>query len=454
MKTFKFLLPALIVLTFYGCTKDFLDAPPDKALLVPKKPDELAALLNNQSIMNTTPYLHLVAADDFYMTDAGYAASNIAIQNSYLWADDIFQGQNASDWTLPYQQVFYANVVLDGLDVLGEKDAGMDFNTLKGSAHFYRAMGLYHVSQQFAAPYNAATAKGEPGLPVPLSSDVNYRPGRGTLQELYDQILADLLLALDKVPSQVPFKNMPDKQTVNGMLARVYLQMNNYERAGFYAGQCLMLPHKLIDYNTVNGSPARPFVPDTYNGNEEVICQLGMIANSFTLASNTRTIVDSTLYRSYAANDLRKTLYFRDRGSGVVNHRGSYSSATFSGLAIDEIYLIRAECYARAGTTNSALGDLNTLLVNRYKKNTFIPLTASNADEALKLILQERRKELVGRGIRWSDLRRLNQDPRFALTLKRGINNKVYELGPKANKYVFPIPENELNASGIPQNPR
>jgi len=52
------------------------------------------------------------------------------------------------------------------------------------------------------------------------------------------------------------------------------------------------------------------------------------------------------------------------------------------------------------------------------------------------------------------DLRRLNKDVRFAKTLTRAINGQTYTLSPNDPKYVMPIPIQEINTSGIAQNPR
>jgi hypothetical protein len=97
--------------------------------------------------------------------------------------------------------------------------------------------------------------------------------------------------------------------------------------------------------------------------------------------------------------------------------------------------------------------DLNTLLRKRWKSGTFADRTASSDADALNLILIERRKELVFRGLRWSDLRRLNLDG-ANITLTRKISGINYTLSPNDSRWVFLIPAQEINQSGIPQNPR
>lgn len=84
---------------------------------------------------------------------------------------------------------------------------------------------------------------------------------------------------------------------------------------------------------------------------------------------------------------------------------------------------------------------------------TFIPYTASTASDALNTILLERRKELLMRGIRWSDLRRLNKEPQFAKTLIRIEDGQTYSLQPGGLRYIFPIPLLVIQMTGIPQNP-
>jgi hypothetical protein len=56
--------------------------------------------------------------------------------------------------------------------------------------------------------------------------------------------------------------------------------------------------------------------------------------------------------------------------------------------------------------------------------------------------------------LRWIDLRRLNTDSRYAVTLTRNLNNQIYTLPPNDQRYVLPIPDLEIKLSGIEQNPR
>jgi len=226
--------------------------------------------------------------------------------------------------------------------------------------------------------------------------------------------------------------------------------MQDYRDALLNADSCIALYPGLIDYNTLSTTATYPFVLF----NSEVIFHSSMA--SYTSLTQSKLLVDSALYSYYGSNDLRSTLFFK-AVSGGHTFKGSYygGSRMFEGIASDEVYLIRAECYARTGNSQSAINDLNNLLIMRYKTGTYIPYSTSMTSEnALRLILQERHKELVFRGIRWSDLRRLNLDSGFAVTMSKTFNGQNYSLPPNDIRYVLPIPPNEILISGFPQNPR
>ena len=71
----------------------------------------------------------------------------------------------------------------------------------------------------------------------------------------------------------------------------------------------------------------------------------------------------------------------------------------------------------------------------------------------LETVLEERRKELVWRSIRWSDIKRLNRDGK-GIELVREIGDKKYTLSPNDLRYVLPIPDDEIAFSGLTQNKR
>jgi hypothetical protein len=160
------------------------------------------------------------------------------------------------------------------------------------------------------------------------------------------------------------------------------------------------------------------------------------------------------LFAQYDNNDLRRSLFFKNGGPGNVTFIGSYdgSRAPFGGIATDEIYLIATECYARMNNINNAMATLNSLLTKRWVSGTFVPLSASDQDSALKLILTERRKELVYRNLRWGDLKRLNAEGKYKQTLTREILGQTYTLGPGDRRYEFQLPAKVVQLSGMQQN--
>lgn len=454
----------LLIAVFPSCKKGWLQAPPDQALVLPKTLTDYQALLDNAGSGTDygfnvdQPGLDEVGANDFYMTDANYNSRDEYERNAYSWKSDLFAGKtNIADWNGPYKKIFTANVVIEGVGTLNTsnaQDEEIKWN-IKGQALFFRAYEHYSVAQLFCRPFSA-TAESDLGIPLKLSSNFNDRTTRSTVATTYRQVISDLMearsLLVTDLPNSVVNKNRPTKVAAEAMLGRVYLAMGNYDSAYKYANSCLSRYSALMNYNSnppVNPSSLTPFP----KFNNEVIFQKLLLFYGSLAAS--RLIVDPGLLSMYPSNDMRSTCFFRLR-SGVYTYKGMYdpSLVPFSGLATDEILLIRAECQARLGHFTEAMNDLNTLLVNRWKTGTFTALTATNQDDALQKVLTERRKELCFRGLRWTDLRRLNQDPRFAVTLKRTIAGVIYTLPPNDPRYVLPIPPDVIAQTGIEQNPR
>jgi hypothetical protein len=456
-------LVILLLIFATACKKQdqFLDAKRQKSDVVPSTLTDFQAILDNTFVMNEYyADLALDGADNNYITDANLGSAQQYEQNAYLWAKDIFQGGPSYDWNYAYQMVEYANIVLDGLPKIDPTTVDQaSYNNVRGSALFYRSMAFYELAQAFCKPYSSGTSSTDLGIPIRLSSDVNIKSTRATVQQSYDQMIADLKTAIGLLPATPLYTTRPSSVSAAALLAKVYLTMEDYNNAGIYANQTLQNFSTLLDFNNSAVSASLDYRFPTFQaGNPEVIFYAES-ADYFSTDSYPSDFgyTDASLYASYSANDLRKTLFYQDYGNGVVKFQGNYTGTynNFAGIATNEIYLIRAESYARAGNITAAMMDLNNLLSKRYKSGTFTPLAATSSDAALRLVLQERRKELPYTGqLRWEDLRRLNKDPRFSVTLQRVSNGVTYTLPPNDKRYVFPIPDLEIQLYGLQQNDR
>lgn len=457
----------VLLLTFQLSCKKYLDQKPDLTKAVPETLADCQVLLDDYNTMNTSyPDHGEVASDNFYLTDATWAGlgfSNPEEKDNYIWAP---QGQHTKQWLNCYKVVYNSNLVLQ---VLEKFSAGNEnYNTLKGSALFFRGFSFYQAAQLFAKDYLASSDETDLGIPLRLSPDLDVKSERSTVKQTYLQIIKDFTEAIDLLPTETSIPSRPSKAAAYAALARTYLTIGDYSNAHKMATKCLELHNTLINYNESTPVPTKTTAsPDNYGGsflrfNAEVIFQAIStpgILNEF------QAIIDQDLYDSYEPSDKRKIIFFREgmdpwtgMGTGKFIFKGSYDGDTygslFIGLATDEIYLIRAEAYARTGNTSAAMMDLNTLLRKRYD-GTFVDRTATSAFNALEQILDERRKELIFRSLRWTDLKRLNKDPRFAVTLRRTKNTISYSpLLPNDLRYIMLIPQQVINTTGMQQNLR
>jgi tetratricopeptide (TPR) repeat protein len=443
----------LLLLPFCGCKK-YLSAKTDKQLVVPSTLQDAQVLLDAYTAMNAF-YSNAgpVADDDLYFTDAIYNSTGIQNQNNYIWFKDAVID---NEWGYMYSNIVSANLALEIVEQVTPDNSNIsDWKRLKGSALFFRSYAFYHLAQYFAPPYDKASASQLPGIPLRLTSDVNAPDVRAGMEETYSRITGDLKVAAQLLPAVNFPVSRPSKASCYAVLARVYLIMEDYPQALLYADSALKINSTLLNYNSLDPNATDPFT----RFNVEDLFHSGVVGTSALGVTNNR--VDTMLFASYGLNDLRKSLFFKVNGTGAAAYytfKGSYDGTTagslFNGPAVDEMYLIRSECFARTGNVVAALNDLDTLLVKRCKTGTFVPVAATSPDDALNKILVERRKELVGRGQRWFDLRRLNKDPRFAKTLVRKLNGQTYQLPPNDPRYTYYIPALVITISGMQQNTR
>lgn len=429
-------------------------------------------LLDNYAVMNVTfPSDGEVSADDYYVFDSKFNSLSTEEKALYNWDPSAQRNDALVQWQNPYKVIFYANLAIEG--IARQKPGSTDQATLdniRGQGLFFRGFTLWCIAQLYAKPYTATAAQ-DPGVPIRLTSDLNEVSSRETVQKVYTQVLSDLNEAVTLLSPTSPVVSRPNKAAAYAMLARVYLSMGDYQNALNSATAALALKSDLQNFNLLSQTLNTPFSPRF--GYKEVIFHSVMgvsspftsVLNPSSSASGNTAKIDLGLYASYSSDDLRKSIFFKSMTTTnyPLSYRfsGNYEPVTnaniFNGLATDELYLIRAESYARLSKTTEALKDLNDLLITRFRTagngSTYVPYATTSATVALNFVLTERRKELVMRGLRWTDLRRLSLGAQRKLVSRTG-ETIVGTLQPNDLRYTLLIPREVITITGMPQNLR
>lgn len=458
-KLLKINTPILFALIFYCGCSSFLDRKPEANISTPETIEDLRALLDNESDINRNyPGLLEMGTDDYFIDYSVWISRNVFDQDVYLWRyEPIYQvAQSGQNWRRPYGNIATANVVLEALVRLGLEESE-EGKRIKGEALFIRGMQLFHLVQVFAPIYDQTTAKDMMGVPLKLQSSIDGITVRATLEETYNQIIDDLEESLEFLPNVTEYLTRATTLAAHAALSRVYLFMGNYQESLSHAEEVLNTRPNLLDYNNIDVDHRTPFPP---NENPEML-YFASSASAGTLLGSSRANVDTVLYDSFSDFDLRKIAYFNSKGGNLYSFKGFYSgteTSYFCGLATDELYLNKAECLVRLSNVEEGIEALNHLLLHRWETGKFVAYQLTDRNEALKVVLQERRKEMIRRGVRWSDLKRLNKEKDFAVTLVRELkyNEQVErtELPPDDNRYIYLIPQDVVELTKIPQNPR
>lgn len=445
------ILSVILAGSLVACNK-YLDKKPLERDVVPSSLADLQAVLDRYDFVNHKgPVLLEALSDNYFITTNTWNSRPVDDRLNYIWDKDAYYNRN---WTEPYTgPVYYANVVLDQLPFIAYgKDEQIAYNNIKGSALFYRSFVFYELAQHYCRPFSS-TAATDPGIVLRTTSNINEPSVRSTVQQTYDKIINDYLEAASLLSEKGLYPTQPSKAAAYGALARTYLSMRDYNNAGKYATMALAINNELLDFNSlipVANPPIQRF-------NKEVIFH-NRPAYNVSLLHNAFAKIDTLLYAQYDEFDLRKTVFFKPNADATVSFRGSYEGSSlpwypFDGITTSELYLVSAEVKARAGDKDGALTLLNTLLQSRWTSGKFTPLTASSTPEALAIILKERRKELVFRGLRWTDLRRFNLEG-AGITISRIVNGTTYSLPPNDLRWVLLIPPDVIKMAMISQNPR
>lgn len=455
---FRYGLFFIALPVIFSCKK-YLDKRADLSLVSPVTLKDAQALLDYSSRMNrnVTPSFIEASADDYFLLSSSYNSLIESYQEAYTWK--LFHYNFPNDWSSCYQPVYVSNYCLELTGKIKENDANQSlWKNVHGSALFYRSYYFLELLMTYTKAYNEATSKSDLGIPLRQTSDFNEPSVRSNLYDCYQLITSDVRTAAGELPDLPAHVQRPSRCAAYALLARTFLLMNQFDSALKYANQSLEIKNDLIDYNMtpcpdcdITGSlTSSSNIFQKYNSETVFYTEMnGNISSN----STSRALIDTTLYGSYSDDDLRKTALFTLSNS-YYKYKGSYtrSFAFFTGITTAEMYLISAECYARLNDANKAMEQLNTLLKNRISSGTFIPVIAIDETDALNMVLAERRKELIFRGLRWADIKRYNEMG-SSITLNRIIDGVTYTLAPNAGYYALPLPDDIIRITGMKQNP-
>lgn len=413
-------------------------------------------IMSNRSIFERTANNPMISSDDINL-DANPNQQNLLSSGAdsvYVWGASYYNvDQSDVTWDQHYNSIYNTNLVIDG--VMGsEEGTEVQKTTTLAEAKVQRAYLYLTLVNLYARPYSAATAASDPGLPLLLSPDLFTSLRRVSVQAVYDQIIKDLKEAIPALPNQPSNNVHPAKAAGYATLARTYLYMGRYSEAAENAGLALQFQNSLLDLNNyAGGATAFP------RRLENVQVILGKQA---TMPGFLNLSLSDELVNKFQTNDLRYELYTRPGNSfqPAFTGRGSWLANLFSGdnvtsgITVPEVMLTQAEGLARTGQTDAAMNLVNELRKKRFRPADYADLVAADATEALHIVLDERRRELFGTGLRWFDQRRLSLDPALAEIETRTFKGNTYTLVP-GNRYVYPIPPKNIDLNPeLTQNDR
>lgn len=429
-------------------------------------------------------------------------------RNSLTYTDISYTGVGTHMiWRTFYNQIFTANgIVASSREVLEETpDADrVKFNLANALA--IRAFDYFNLVQLYQFNY-----KGHESSPaVPLVTDENAEDvslngaPRATVTEVYDQILSDLLEAVELLETSSTSradKRYVDLSVAYGLLARVYLTMQDGAKAAEYAQAAL---------NNTSASPLeidkakKPGfnsfdcgdwmwgikIEETDDVVQTGICNFPSHMGSFSYGYSTAVgmwrRINIALYESIAATDVRKGWFlnqegisegllevdaqngFYDAETGTMSSGGymeyvygaapytqvkygpykdevgtSTNASDFPLMRVEEMYLILAEAQAMQGQVAEAAETLENFVMT-YRDPDY-SVTAATAEDLIDEIWRQRRIELWGEGFSYFDILRLGKP-----VDRRGAgfaSGTIFNIPAGDAALIYPIPNAEIQAN-------
>ncbi len=367
-------------------------------------------------------------------------------------------------WGSYYQSISSANFVLDNekkIDAL--YDAPADANAKLAEAKFMRATDYFELVQMFG---------GVPLRTTLVSRSDQANIPRSSVDSVYALIISDLQYAEQNLPPVADLAGKPTKWAASAYLAKVYLTQQNFNDALTKTtdiisnGPYQILPSFAsvfdvnnknnaevifdIEYIRLNGQGMRmqdlvmgPYNPFAYQGTTGWGLSNAEMSdyNSFNPADDRMgTTFAPYVNKPVSAVDSQYSGKWRDvQGVSADGHGTDFIMYRFADVVLEQ---------AEAENEVNGPTALAYAAINRIRQRAHMPdLTSGLSKDAFRdSVLQERKLELNWEEWRWFDLKRTGNLKATLIADGKAWDDRYY---------LFPIPQNEIDASNkvVTQNP-
>ncbi|MBB5441279.1 hypothetical protein HDC92_004986 [Pedobacter sp. AK017] len=439
------LMLLITVLVLQGCKK-FVEIKELKDQLLTEKVFESDATANSAILgiyrgnkdvtLSLNAFASISGNDvDFYST-----TSTVAVYGTYT----IPANAGNIPWSSFYSMIYRANSAIENL----ERSTGTTVSKRTqfiGEAKFFRAYAYFYLVNFFG------------DVPLITSTDVEIAlvARRNTAEQVYNQIITDLLDAQSKLPTGYIWnggnKTRVNRMAATALLARAYLYTRSWAKAASEASAVVGSDYVLLD----------PASGIWSKNNTEAIWQIDRYSGepfslpTYFISTGLVTACSSALLGSFETGDKRRKFYVRTKtvlGSAyeVPSKINSTSTTVLNDfetpLRLAEQYLIRAEANAMMDNYSSAIADINTLRLIHGGLSTGLSTPTSQAS-CLDIVLKERRVELFAEyAHRWFDLKRTGRVDAVLGSERPAVW--------KSTAALYPIPISDIQRNpNLSQNP-